>query len=72
MNGKHVPSVRFPDVVQGLVDETKDVPTVVFHCYLSQARCVFFYFVGLPELTEGVRPVYTQWTEGSSGELHET
>ncbi|KAL7424192.1 Cdc25 phosphatase Ibp1 [Cryptotrichosporon argae] len=32
------PSERFHDSVAGLVDRLKDVPQVVFHCALSQAR----------------------------------
>ncbi|KZV59225.1 hypothetical protein PENSPDRAFT_760477 [Peniophora sp. CONT] len=34
----HLSSVRFQDSVQGLVQKTKDIPIVIFHCALSQAR----------------------------------
>jgi len=32
------PSYSFMDSVNQLVQETKDVPTVIFHCALSQVR----------------------------------
>ena len=38
VGGKHRPSVTFPETVQELVEETKDVKTVIFHCFLSQQR----------------------------------
>ncbi|KAH8114718.1 Rhodanese-like domain-containing protein [Phellopilus nigrolimitatus] len=34
----HAPSNTFLERVRDLVEQTKDVPTVVFHCALSQAR----------------------------------
>ncbi|EIW80887.1 Rhodanese-like protein [Coniophora puteana RWD-64-598 SS2] len=34
----HLPSEKFEQNVQGLVSKTKDVPLVIFHCALSQAR----------------------------------
>ena len=40
INSVHSPSYTFEDQVQELVEKTKDVPTVVFHCALSQQRCV--------------------------------
>lgn len=36
----HQPSVEFPDNVDSLVSKTKDVPLVIFHCYLSKMRAV--------------------------------
>lgn len=36
------PSAVFLARVDDLVNQTKDVPLVVFHCALSQARCVRF------------------------------
>jgi rhodanese-related sulfurtransferase len=32
------PSAEFLDTVDSLVKDTKDVPLVIFHCALSQAR----------------------------------
>ena len=34
----HLPSREFLMNVDGLVKQTKDVPTVIFHCALSQVR----------------------------------
>lgn len=42
-NIKHslnVPSERFHQEVVDLVENTKEVPMVIFHCALSQARSV--------------------------------
>lgn len=33
------PSYSFQETVEDLVEKTKDVKTVVFHCALSQQRC---------------------------------
>lgn len=35
------PSREFLMNVDGLVKQTRDVPLVIFHCALSQVRCVF-------------------------------
>ena len=40
VGGKHKPSVTFRETVQELVEETKDVKTVIFHCHLSLQRYV--------------------------------
>jgi len=37
-NCLHSPSATFSDKVDDLVKDTKDVPQVIFHCALSQAR----------------------------------
>ncbi|VDC00731.1 unnamed protein product [Peniophora sp. CBMAI 1063] len=34
----HLPSQKFLDSVHDLVNRTKDIPIVIFHCALSQAR----------------------------------
>ena len=34
----HSPSYAFQDAVQTLLEETKDIPKVVFHCALSHQR----------------------------------
>jgi rhodanese-related sulfurtransferase len=39
-NCRNVPSATFSDKLDGLVCDTKDVPQVIFHCALSQQRCV--------------------------------
>ncbi|EJC97820.1 Rhodanese-like protein [Fomitiporia mediterranea MF3/22] len=38
VNSVHSPSYTFQEQVQDLVEKTKDIPKVVFHCALSQAR----------------------------------
>jgi len=38
VNCRHVPSNVFSDKLDALVRETKNVPQVIFHCALSQAR----------------------------------
>ncbi|KAI0036535.1 Rhodanese-like domain-containing protein [Vararia minispora EC-137] len=38
LHSHHSPSADFLDSVNDLVEKTKDVPTVIFHCALSQAR----------------------------------
>ncbi|KAL5482470.1 IBP1 [Sanghuangporus weigelae] len=38
VNSVHSPSYAFQDQVQDLVENTKNIPTVVFHCALSQQR----------------------------------
>ncbi|KAH7914307.1 Rhodanese-like domain-containing protein [Hygrophoropsis aurantiaca] len=35
---RNIPSLQFPDDVDELVNETKEIPTVIFHCSLSQSR----------------------------------
>jgi len=40
INCRHVPSNTFSDKLDALVRETKNVPQVIFHCALSQARWV--------------------------------
>lgn len=41
LNSQNIPSNAFHATVDQLVRDTKDVPTVIFHCALSQQRCVF-------------------------------
>lgn len=40
-NAINSPSESFEEQVQELVDQTKQISTVVFHCALSQQRCVY-------------------------------
>ena len=40
VGGKHRPSATFLDTIHKLLEETKDIPKIIFHCYLSQARYV--------------------------------
>ena len=37
------PSEKFLDEVDDLVEKTKDIPIVIFHCALSQARYGYFF-----------------------------
>jgi hypothetical protein len=39
-NCRNEPSVTFLDTLDDLVRDIKDVPQVIFHCALSQSRCV--------------------------------
>ena len=39
-NSHKAPSAKFSSDVDSLVAKTKEVPVVVFHCALSQSRCV--------------------------------
>jgi Cdc25 family phosphatase len=39
---KNMPSREFLTTVDGLVKDAKDVPTIIFHCALSQQRRVSF------------------------------
>ncbi len=39
-NCRNEPSITFLDTLDDLVRDTKDLPQVIFHCALSQSRCV--------------------------------
>ena len=62
IKGAHnAPSSQFYVHVNDLVQKTKDVPTVVFHCALSQVRCV----PQLHVLSLRLTPSYAlQWSQG--------
>lgn len=40
-NAINSPFESFEEQVQDLVDQTKQISTVIFHCALSQQRCVY-------------------------------
>ena len=40
VNCDNIPSATFPDKLDDLVKDTKDVPQIIFHCALSQLRWV--------------------------------
>jgi rhodanese-related sulfurtransferase len=44
-NCRNEPSETFLDTVDDLIRDTKDVPQVIFHCALSQARWVTAYIL---------------------------